>query len=175
MLCQSCGKNQANTHIKRIINGKLTEYVLCEECAAKLGYGNIFSGFDLDLDSFLGSFFKNPLNDKQNFLENEVRCCPKCGSTLEDISRTGKIGCANCYDVFYNSLIGSIKRIHGNTVHTGKMAECVSEDKKLKMKVEKLKKDMQLAIKEQNFEMAAQIRDEIKRIEEASSNNERGE
>ena len=58
MLCQSCYKNQANTHIKKIINGKLTEYRLCEECAAKLGYGNnIFQGFDLNFDNFLGSFF----------------------------------------------------------------------------------------------------------------------
>lgn len=172
MLCQSCYKNQANTHIKKIINGKLTEYRLCEECAAKLGYGNIFSGFDLNFDNFLGSFFKNQLNDKQSVLENDVSCCPKCGSTLEDISRTGKIGCSKCYDVFYNSLIGSIKRIHGNTVHTGKMAECVSEDKKLKVKMEKLKKDMQIAIKEQNFERAAQIRDEVKKLESEGDNNE---
>ena len=34
MLCQSCGKNHANTHVKRIINGELTEYMLCEKCAA---------------------------------------------------------------------------------------------------------------------------------------------
>ena len=56
MLCQSCGKNQANTHIKRIINGELTEYMLCEKCAAKMGYSNIFEGFGLgfDFDNLLG-------------------------------------------------------------------------------------------------------------------------
>lgn len=37
MLCQSCGKRPANTHIKTIINGELTEHSLCSECAAKNG------------------------------------------------------------------------------------------------------------------------------------------
>ena len=37
MLCQHCKKNQANTHIKRVINGEKTEMDLCSECAAKLG------------------------------------------------------------------------------------------------------------------------------------------
>ena len=39
MLCQSCGKRPANTHIKTIINGELTEHSLCSECAQKMGYG----------------------------------------------------------------------------------------------------------------------------------------
>ena len=42
MLCQSCGKSPANTHIKTIINGELTEHSLCSECAQKMGYGNSF-------------------------------------------------------------------------------------------------------------------------------------
>ncbi len=42
MLCQSCGKRPANTHIKTIINGELTEHSLCSEGAQKMGYGNSF-------------------------------------------------------------------------------------------------------------------------------------
>ena len=42
MLCQNCGKNPATTHIKTIVNGKLTEYDLCSECAREMGYNNFF-------------------------------------------------------------------------------------------------------------------------------------
>lgn len=42
MLCQSCQKNQATTHIKTIINGELTEYMLCPECAKKNGLRQYF-------------------------------------------------------------------------------------------------------------------------------------
>ena len=38
MLCKNCGKNPATTHIKTIVNGKLTEYDLCSECAREMGY-----------------------------------------------------------------------------------------------------------------------------------------
>ena len=43
MLCQSCEKRQATTHIKTILNGELKEFNLCPECAAKLGYGSLIS------------------------------------------------------------------------------------------------------------------------------------
>ena len=56
MLCQNCGKNEATTHIKRVVNGDTTETHLCAECAQHLGYGDMFSGFGLNLDDFFGSF-----------------------------------------------------------------------------------------------------------------------
>ena len=61
MLCQSCGKRPANTHIKTIINGELTEHSLCSECAQKMGYGNSFFPSNT-FDQFFSSFFgKNSL------------------------------------------------------------------------------------------------------------------
>ncbi|MEI3551633.1 MAG: hypothetical protein V8Q17_03310 [Acutalibacteraceae bacterium] len=60
MLCQSCGKRPANTHIKTIINGELTEHSLCSECAQKMGYGNSFfpsNTFDQFFSSFFGKSF----------------------------------------------------------------------------------------------------------------------
>ena len=49
MLCQNCGKNEATTHIKQIINGDMAESHLCSDCAAHLGYSDMFSGFGLNL------------------------------------------------------------------------------------------------------------------------------
>ena len=45
MLCQNCGKNEATTHVKRVVNGDTTEMHLCQNCAEHLGYGDLFSGF----------------------------------------------------------------------------------------------------------------------------------
>ena len=56
MLCQSCEKRQATTHIKTILNGELKEINLCPECAAKLGYGSFFTDFGFDIDKLFGSF-----------------------------------------------------------------------------------------------------------------------
>ena len=45
MKCQKCGANNANTHVKTVINGEIKEYDLCSECAKKMGYTNIFGNF----------------------------------------------------------------------------------------------------------------------------------
>ena len=95
MLCQSCGKRPANTHIKTIINGELTEHSLCSECAQKMGYGNSFFPSNT-FDQFFSSFF-----GKNSLMEDTLRC-PVCGSSLSDISDTGKVGCADCYKTFLN-------------------------------------------------------------------------
>ena len=167
MLCQNCGKNEATTHIKRIVNGDTTQMHLCSDCAGHLGYGDMFSGFGLNLDDFFGGF----LGDTVQMLASPTeQRCPKCGNTFGDIVRSGKVGCSECYDIFYDKLLPSIQRIHGRIKHNGKQAPAVEtvaqpvpevkEDP-----VEKLKKDLAQAIENQEFEQAAVIRDKIKELE----------
>ncbi len=61
MKCQKCGANNANTHVKTVINGEIKEYDLCSECAKKMGYTNIFGNFEDEFSGLLGSFFGNSL------------------------------------------------------------------------------------------------------------------
>mgnify|MGYP003506214751 CR=1 FL=1 len=49
MLCQNCNKNEANMHMKRIINGRAAEVHLCSDCARSLGYGEAFRVWALAL------------------------------------------------------------------------------------------------------------------------------
>lgn len=171
MLCQSCGKRTANTHIKTIINGELTEKSLCSECAQKMGYGNSFfpsNTFDHFFSSFFGS---NP------FIEATLRC-PVCGASLSDISDTGKVGCAECYQTFLDQLMPSIQRMHGNTHHVGKIPMGTAlqvvgqpveqEPLKEKSQIEQYQEQLQQAIEKQNFELAAELRDKIKALSQES-------
>ena len=34
MICQICGKNKANVHLKSIVNGRIKELYICSECAS---------------------------------------------------------------------------------------------------------------------------------------------
>ena len=164
MLCQNCGKHEATTHIKSVVNGEYTQLHLCTACAGKLGYGDVFSGFGFDLGDFFGNFFSKP---KGMISSSKTERCEKCGMSFEEIVKSGKIGCAGCYEKFYEMLLPSVQRIHGKTQHNGKTAT-VTEDKEIvkeKTKEEiiaELQAEMKTAIEEQNFERAAEIRDEIK-------------
>lgn len=160
MLCQKCGQHTATTHIKTVINGKVTEQNLCGYCAAKEGYSN-FSGNSISglLSSMFGQSFKGDASS----LENR---CPCCGSTFVNIAETGKVGCAECYNLFLDELLPYLKRIHGSVNHTGKSPET----KELVVtntadKISELKRKLAKLVAEENYEEAAKVRDEIKGME----------
>ena len=72
MKCQKCGANNANTHVKTVINGEIKEYDLCSECAKKMGYTNIFGNFEDEFSGLLGSFFGNSLPASGVHIENQL-------------------------------------------------------------------------------------------------------
>ncbi len=154
MICQNCNKNDANMHMKRIINGRAAEVHLCSDCARSLGYGEAFSGFGLGLGELFGELLG------KNDGGSSKACCPACGKYFDEIVSDGKMGCAECYGVFYDKLLPSLRRIHGKATYVG--SKPASQDNiSLEERVEGLKKNLSDAIAEQNFELAAQIRDEI--------------
>lgn len=164
MLCQKCKEKEANTHVKSVVNGEYTEYMLCSDCAKEMGYTNMWSDMHADINSIFGSFFSNALPAR-----SQTTRCPICLSTYHDISQTGQVGCANCYEVFADELMPSIRRIHGNTTHYGKKPakdtqSAENQDNK-EVTVAVLKAELEKAISEQNFELAATLRDKIKEKE----------
>ena len=86
------------------------------------------------------------------------------------------VGCADCYETFYDRLLPSIQRIHGRAKHAGKRppqmiaADAAAEQAPQKPtkedKLADLQKQMQQAIESQNFEQAAVLRDAIKALKE---------
>lgn len=162
MLCQNCGKNEATTHVKRIINGETAETHLCAQCAAALGYEAVFPSFGLNLGNLFGGFFGDMPVSR---LSNKVIRCEKCGCSFDDIAKSGMVGCADCYKTFYDKLLPTVQRIHGRTEHQGKFPQGASEEVKQAHRLAELREELNKAIDEQNFERAAQLRDEIKGME----------
>lgn len=158
MLCQNCKRNEASVHMKRIINASATEVHLCGDCARSLGYGDSFSGFGLGLGDLFGNFLSHsPAVSGMN----TVRCL-MCGSGFGDIAESGRLGCAECYDTFYEKLLPSIERIHGKTQHAGKKIRKRDGSPDYMTTQEDLQSQLDKAVLEQNFELAAELRDKIK-------------
>ena len=168
MLCQHCHQNEATTRVTVNINGKSKEYLLCSECAKEKGYGEMPFDFHPDFNALLGSIFSSALPARPGAVR-----CPVCHSTYQDIARSGKVGCAECYETFFDELMPTIRRVHGNTAHTGKRPNVfrspddvqTEKEPAPENKREKLKKELEEVIKAQNFERAAEIRDELREME----------
>ena len=168
MICQSCGKKTATTHIKTIVNGKLAEYHLCSECAKEKGYGSFFDHWNLGFGNMLGGL----LGKTQS--EETVLRCKKCGAVFSEIAKTGNLGCEECYTTFRRQLLPLIQRIHGTARHKGKhpgssALRITDTNSKLatvqESALEEKKRLLQKAIEAQEFEQAAVLRDEIKEME----------
>ena len=163
MLCQNCGKYEATTHVKRIVNGESAEAHLCSDCAKALGYNDVFGGFGNTFGDLLGSFFGEP---QVSAISSRTIRCEKCGNTFNDIVNSGKIGCADCYTTFYDKLLPSLQRIHGKTRHEGKNPTRIKAEVTNVNPIEDLEEQLRIAIDEQNFEKAAQLRDKINELKE---------
>ena len=186
MKCQNCGKNEVNFKYTQVINGVKKEMQLCNECARELGLQDMDFSMPINISSFFSDFF-NEYDDSflPSFTRNETLKCSQCGTTFDDFVNTGEFGCGNCYIAFSDRISPILKNLHGSNVHIGRTYKhCVDEleynknkfqnDQKNKKKennkteqqteLEKLEKELEKAVKEERYEDAAKIRDEIKKI-----------
>lgn len=161
MLCESCGKKPAVIRVKAILNGEPVEYALCAECARDLGYDNllfvVLSGYDGALNDFFPDGEKGA----------GTLHCQCCGATFQNILRSGKVGCAECYRTFANQLAPFIRKIHGSVSHRGKTAgggDLPQVPPKAQLSV--MHQRLREAIQSENFEQAAALRDQIHKMEE---------
>jgi protein arginine kinase activator len=187
MLCQQCQKRIANVHYTQIINGKKVELYLCEQCMNEKGQLGI--GLQLNFGDFLWGLHSlgGNISFQQLDRPEEVRC-PVCNMSFSEFSKTGRLGCSNCYKVFRNELNPILRRIHGTIEHKGKVPgkgvrgtpekieNAISTQASVKNEeavkpeascneLERLKNELSEAIKREEYEKAAVLRDKIKELE----------
>ena len=188
MLCDNCGKREANVNYVENINGRKKELNLCGECSQKLGITHMDFNMPIDFSSFFGGFMEDfgtpELMTMPLFNEIKTLKCNSCGSTFENIATTGRLGCSNCYEVFQERLDPIIRRIQGANQHVGRIGKIIDnkieqkmenqsnelkqkkrpEEKSENSQLQKLQEQLKKAIKEERYEEAAKLRDEIKKI-----------
>ncbi len=167
MLCEKCQKKPATVHLTKIVNGTKTETNLCEVCA----HAENTLGFVLKPDWMLQNIFADLFN--QSIAGNQALSdtgakpirCEQCGFTETQFSKVGKLGCPKCYTVFENKLDPVLRRIHGNSGHTGKIPKRTGGTIFLRKEIEALKRQLQTAVEREEYERAAEIRDKIRGLE----------
>lgn len=183
MLCERCKKNEAVVFYRENINGKEKKYSLCEDCKNEMERSGEIKLFDLgdsffkyysdpfdELGSIFGSWFALP-NSAGARLASEAKKCPLCGATFSDIKRDGKLGCPECYETFANELEGTFGGYESSACEKAGRKMPLSHKAKAdhKAAIKKLSAEMKEAISSENFEEAARIRDEIKKLKDEDS------
>lgn len=156
MKCENCGRNEANFVYRSSINGRTEEHHLCQACAEKLGYTRRF--FDQRpsvMDSFFGnnSFFSSMPSLMGRMLESP-------------------------FDDFFDTM-PAIGAAPVQEVQEEKKDNLMSHEDQSRFsylrQMNALKQAQEKAIAEEKFERAAQLRDEIHKLEEAHKDAEKSQ
>lgn len=170
MLCDDCGKRVATVHITKIENGKKSDFHLCEQCAMSKNSISINTSFSINdlLTGILNNTDYFPI--KVDFLE-ELKCSV-CGLSYKRFRETGRFGCSNCYKTFGDRLNPLFRRLHGNISHLGKIPVRAGGKMKKVREIEKLKAALNFAVKNEEYEKAAEIRDRIRELDKINKGEE---
>ena len=160
MQCSICKEKPATVHLTQIVGDKMQKLDLCEDCAKAKGV-NDPAGFALaDLMLGLGA-----AQEIEQAVGVELKC-PRCGFSQADFKKSGRLGCPECYRTFAEGLSGLLKTMHKGTRHVGKAPETMRTATENADRLRTLQKKLEKAIESENFEEAAQLRDEIKHVTE---------
>jgi protein arginine kinase activator len=161
MQCCVCKEREAKVHLTQIVGDKMQKVDLCEECAKQKGV-NDPAGFSL-ADLLLGLGASQEMEQVTGSADLK---CPHCGFTQADFKKAGRLGCAECYVTFAEGLEGLLKSMHKGIKHAGKVPQALQQSRDLSEKLKSLQKKLDKAVSDEDFELAAVVRDEIKATKE---------
>jgi len=166
MLCQICGKNPATVHFTEIHDNKMSEIHVCERCADEKGlHASTTKKQKFDIADLLAGMVDNMTTTDEERV-GQVKC-PRCGLLYSGFKETGRLGCSECYTAFQFQLRPLLRRIHGETRHSAKAKRPTrdGEGASRSRQIQRLHDELQRAVEREEFERAASVRDEIKRLE----------
>ena len=161
MLCDQCRERDAVLNLTQIVENAVTQLHLCEKCAAERGIETTVSM----PKTALGDFLQAAQQQAAQIAGDAARCAC-CGTSLRDFRASGRLGCAQCYGAFEHSLRDLLRRVHGSSKHVGRQyrppaGEAPDRDTAL----DELRVRLQAAVRSEEFEAAASLRDQIRTLE----------
>ena len=166
MLCQACKERSATIHLTEIDNGQRSESHLCQQCARQQGL-SVKSQIPLDelMNTLLSSQQEKASQDKPSIAAAADHACPNCGMTLGRFAQTPMLGCTHDYTEFQAELLPLIEQSHnGKSHHCGKVPTRTCEHDHNEIKRNTLRRQLDQAIKNEEYEAAAKLRDQIQAL-----------
>lgn len=161
MICELCKVNHATLHLTEITNGTKKEIHVCQPCGQKKG---LVQNFTFSLSDVISKFIDPQIG--KAIKEAETLKCMRCGISYAEFRSKARFGCANDYEIFRAGVVPLLEKIHGSTVHCGKVPSTAETAHQKENELIKLRRELDKAVKQEDYERAAKLRDDIKGAEE---------
>jgi protein arginine kinase activator len=166
MLCENCHQREAAVKFTQVVGSEKQTLNLCTDCAEKQQFDNhlidISKVFGKIIIAILGEHLVSQTLDV-SLKKDDKKTCVQCGISWGAFQKTGRLGCSGCYDSFLDPLKVLLRRLHGTNRHIGPK---IKTDEKQKLSsLHTLRKKLQSAIQKEDYEKAAELRDQIRECE----------
>lgn len=168
MKCQKCDEVSATIHLTEIENDVKKELHLCEGCYKDTQFA---SSAPPSVDNFVKSFM-DELGTETD--DSDEKTCPVCEMSYSEFQKKGLLGCSEDYSHFKEEINPLLEKIHGSTEHKGKVPKIMVQEKNISEQLMMLRKELDNMIRNEIYERAAEIRDEIKTLEQAGRKSYNG-
>lgn len=169
MICQDCKERVATVIFTEVRGGTKKVLHLCQTCVEKRGIPTPVLKNPLQVDLVFKDLLEQ-LSEEEEFPGRintlDSNACRSCGWTFANFRETGLLGCPRCYRSFNEILRELLLRVHGSDEHLGKLYEDSEKAFDYEEDIESLKEALEDAIHQEEFELAAEIRDRLHRVKE---------
>lgn len=142
--CDQCGKQPAAVRYTQVDSGHIRKGHLCAACARARGLLEIA-----------------PVPGDKSLV------CGECGLAFADFQQQGRLGCPACYTAFAAEMLPLLRQIHGHVEHTGKNSGGSPPVAGERRQIDDLRLALDEAVRSEDYERAATLRDEIRALEQA--------
>lgn len=160
MQCQRCHKNPATVRYAEVVDGKSVHQDLCAECLSRYKQ-DVSSVFTLGTVKPAVHGGAAP----QRTVPRSRRVCPVCAVSLERIAETAVVGCPSCYTEFGQEIESILEGLHRSLRHQGKAPRLDNSIARLYSDLQTKRVLLRSVLRAEDYEQAAQLRDEIKGLE----------
>jgi protein arginine kinase activator len=162
--CDKCDK-RATHHAVEIIKGQKIEKHLCDEHAAEEGLSVVKAIQSPGISEMLTNLVKMHSGVVPG--EAADAKCNNCGLTFAEFRESSLLGCPQCYAAFEAQLGPLLERAHeGATHHIGKTPNRAGAGEQKQQQLLRLRKRLSDAVTAEEYEQAAKLRDQIRKMEE---------
>lgn len=167
VMCESCQNQRATVHLTDIPRGKEVkdrkELHLCDDCARQKG---IPLKAQISIQDLMATIAQSQAGKEQ--VEKMAKLsCDVCGISYLEFRQGGRLGCPHDYDVFEKLLQPFLERVHTANAHVGKTPSQAGRKVAQENELIRLKMELGRAIEREDYEKAAALRDQLKRLEES--------
>lgn len=168
--CEVCQKGQATVHVTEIVGLStaadepygLAEKHLCDSCAQAVNLPH------MPVTKKVPNIWKLLQQSAQRSAQESNVRCPDCGLSLADFRSKGRLGCPKDYEIFRQHLDPLLERIHNACEHVGRTPGIGEAELDRRRAITDLREKLREAIREEAYESAARLRDELERLEATS-------